>query len=72
MKQVRKDVQLTDAQLAKAKARLKWYKKRDEDKIKTDVAKNDFEAMVYKLREWLREEENEAYVEESAREAYIE
>ena len=72
MKQVRKDAQLADAQLAKAKARLKWYKKRDEDKIKTDVAKNDFEAMVYKLREWLREEENEAYVEESAREAYIE
>ena len=72
MKQVRKDAQLTDAQLAKAKARLKWYKKRDEDKIKTDVAKNDFEAMVYKLREWLREEENEPYVEESAREAYIE
>jgi uncharacterized protein (DUF2164 family) len=51
---------------------LKWYIKRDEDKIKTDVAKNDFEAMIYKMREWLREEDNEAYVEEKQREAYIE
>jgi len=63
VKQVRKATQLTEDQIRKANNRLKWYKKRDEDKIKTDVAKNDFEAMIYKMREWLREEENEPYVE---------
>lgn len=36
------------------------------------MAKNDFESMLYKLREWLREDENEPYVEESQRETYIE
>ena len=51
---------------------MKWYKKRDEDKIKTDVAKNDFESMIYKMREWLRDDENAPYVEESQRESYIE
>ena len=51
---------------------MKWYQKRDDDKIKTDMAKNDFESMIYSMREWLREDENAPYVEESAREAYIE
>lgn len=62
-KQVRKATQLTDEQIKKANNRLKWHIRRDEDKIKTDVAKNDFESMIYKIREWLREEENEPYVE---------
>lgn len=72
VKQVRKATQLNDEQLRKASNRLKWYKKRDEDKVKTDVAKNDFESMIYQMREWLREEENEPYVQESQRESYIE
>lgn len=71
-KQVRKSTQLTEDQLKDANKRVKWYKKRDEDKIKTDVAKNDFEAMIYKLRDWLREDENAPYVEEGERDSYIE
>lgn len=51
---------------------MKWYKSRDEDKIKTDEAKNNFEALVYEMRTWLRDEDNEAYVEEEPREAWIE
>lgn len=63
---------MTEAQLKVAKDRMKWYKKRDEDKIKTDEAKNGFEALVYEFRGWLREDENEAYVEEAQRESWIE
>jgi len=55
-----------------AKNRMKWYKNRDEDKIKTDEAKNGFESRVYEFRSWLREEENEPYVEEEQREQWIE
>jgi len=69
---VRKASQLTEDQLKAANKRVKWYKKRDEDKIKTDVAKNDFEAMIYKLRDWLREDDNAPFVEEGERDGYIE
>lgn len=55
-----------------AKNRMKWYKDRDEDKIKTDEAKNEFESLVYQFRSWLREEDNEPYVEEEQRESWIE
>jgi len=51
---------------------MKWYKQRDEDKIKTDIAKNDFESMIYKLKDFLNEEENHQYVEEAGRLIYIE
>lgn len=71
-KQVRKDTQMTEDQLRVGKARLKWYKERDEDKIKTDIAKNDFESMIYKLKDWLREEENWPFVKEDERETYLE
>jgi hypothetical protein len=63
---------MTEDQLRVGKARLKWYKERDEDKIKTDIAKNDFESMIYKLKDWLREEENWPYIKEDARESYME
>jgi len=72
VKQVRKASQMTEAQLKVAKNRMKWYKNRDEDKIKTDEAKNGFEALVYSFRGWLREEDNEPYVEEEQRETWIE
>jgi len=36
------------------------------------MAKNDFESMIYKLRDWLREDENQVYVQEAKREALIE
>jgi len=71
-RQVRKSTQMTEDQLRVGKARLKWYKERDEDKIKTDIAKNDFESMIYKLKDWLREEENWPFVKEDVREAYME
>ena len=54
-----------------ARERLRWYKKRDEDKERNDIARNEYESLVYKMREWLREEENEAYVLETEREDRI-
>ena len=33
---------------------------------------NDFEAQIYKMRDWLREEENEIFVEQEEREKYVE
>jgi hypoxia up-regulated 1 len=58
--------------LRTAKSRLKWYTRRDENKIKTDEAKNNFESMIYTMRDWLREDENAPYVEESVSAAHIE
>jgi molecular chaperone DnaK (HSP70) len=63
---------MTEDQLRVGKARLKWYKERDEDKIKTDIAKNDFESMIYKLKDWLREEENWPFVKADVKDTYLE
>lgn len=71
-KQARREAQLDDESMRTAKSRLKWYTKRDENKIKTDEAKNNFESMIYTMRDWLRDDENAAYVEEAASAAYIE
>lgn len=70
--QKRKEIQMSEDQLRVGKARMKWYKQRDEDKIKTDIAKNDFESMIYKLKDFLREEDNFPYVEEEVRDEYME
>jgi molecular chaperone DnaK (HSP70) len=35
------------------------------------VAKNDFEGMIYKFRDWLREDENEPYIKEDKREELL-
>jgi hypothetical protein len=70
-KKVPKTIQLNKDQKAAAKKRLAFYQRRDEQKIRTDIARNDFEATVYKVREWLREEENEPYVIETEREDRI-
>lgn len=51
---------------------MRWYEQRDSDKIKNDKAMNDFEAMIYRLREWLREDDNEPFVEATERDTYIE
>lgn len=69
--QVRKATQLTQEQMKNTRERLRWYKKRDEDKERNDFARNEYESLVYKMREWLREEENEAYVLETEREDRI-
>jgi len=63
---------MTEDQVRQGRSRLKWYKQRDEDKIKTDIAKNDFESMIYKLKDFLREEDNEPYVKEDKRDTYME
>lgn len=41
---------------------MKAYEKRDEDKAKTDKAKNDFESVIYALRDWINEDENIPFV----------
>lgn len=58
IKHIRKHSQLTEEQISEARLRLKWYQKRDDDKIKNDISKNDLEALIYKMREWLNEESN--------------
>ena len=68
----RKDIQMSTDALRQAKSRLRWYENRDQDKIKTDMAMNGFESMIYKLREWLRDEDHEPYVESEQRESLIE
>lgn len=67
----RKSSQLTAEQLRQARSRLRWYEQRDQDKIKRDVAMNGFESMIYKLREWLREDDNAPYVPEAKREQLL-
>lgn len=37
---------------------MKALEKRDNDKEKTDEAKNDFESTIYAFRDFLREDEN--------------
>ena len=71
-RQERKSIQMSEDQLRVGKARMKWYKQRDEDKIKTDIAKNDFESMIYKLKDFLNEDENHKYIDEAKRLIYIE
>ena len=45
-----------------ARDRIRAYERRDDEKIKTDKAKNDFESIIYALRDWLNEEHHQAYV----------
>ena len=49
--------------MKKASDRLKAFDKRDSDKIKTDKAKNDFESIIYALREWVNDDQNQAFIE---------
>jgi hypothetical protein len=32
---------------------LRWFEKRDEEKAKIDKAKNDFETVIYDMRDWV-------------------
>lgn len=72
VEQVRKESQLSRDQIKLAQQRLRWHKNRDENKIKTDSARNSYETLIYKLREWLREDDNAPYVKEDERESMIE
>jgi hypoxia up-regulated 1 len=49
---------LSKEQKKQSKDRIKALEKRDNDKFKTDEAKNSFEALIYEFRSWLSEEEN--------------
>jgi hypothetical protein len=62
---------LSFEQHQKAAQRLRWYDNRDQEKIRTDKAKNDFEAIIYSFRDWLREESNIPFVGEAIAEAQI-
>ena len=46
----------------KAKERLKKLEGRDELKIKTDKAKNDFESIIYAMRDWVNEEHHQPFI----------
>ncbi len=35
---------------------MRWFEKRDEEKAKTDKAKNDFETVIYAMRSWVSED----------------
>jgi len=53
---------LNRTQIQAAKERLRSYERRDEDKIKTDKAKNDFESVIYALRDWTSEDGNQPFI----------
>lgn len=55
----------------KARERMRSYEKRDEDKIKTDRTKNDFESVIYAMRGWLNEEENNPYIVDKDQDALL-
>jgi len=48
-----------------AKDRIKALEKRDNDKFRTDEAKNTFESLIYEFRGWLNNDENQVYEEAS-------
>ena len=60
---------LTSDQKKDAKKRIKALDGRDKDKQMSDEAKNAYESMIYSLRDWLRDDDNEKYVDEAEREA---
>lgn len=41
---------------------MRAFEKRDEERAKTDKAKNDFESVIYMLRGWLTDEENNPFI----------
>lgn len=49
---------LSKEQKKSALARIKALEKRDQDKFKTDEAKNTYETLIYEFRSWLQNEDN--------------
>lgn len=60
---------LTKEQKKEALKRIKALDQRDKDKKMADEAKNAYESMIYSLRDWLRDDDNTVYVDESERDA---
>jgi len=50
---------LTKEQIQLAKDRLRWFERRDEEKARTDKAKNDFESIIYAMRAWISDYSDE-------------
>lgn len=48
-----------------AKKRITALEKRDEDKLKNEQAKNDFETLIYGFRDWLNDSDNDQFVTSS-------
>jgi len=46
---------LTKEQKEQARKRIKALEKRDNDKLRTDEAKNDFESLIYAFKDFLSE-----------------
>ena len=63
---------LNEDQKKAAKDRIKALEKRDNNKFKTDEAKNTFESLIYEFRGWLNEEENQVYDSKDEVEKWIE
>lgn len=60
-KRVRSGKYLDHEQKEAAKKRIKALEKRDNDKLQTDEAKNEYESLIYEFRSWLQEDENQVY-----------
>jgi len=51
---------------------MQALEKRDEDKLKNDEAKNEYESLIYEFRSWLNDDDNTPYVPEADRESLVE
>lgn len=61
---------MTAEQKKEAKSRLRAHDKRDQDKLKTDEARNGYESLIYEFRSWLSEEENHVFMESGEQETW--
>ena len=50
---------------------MRLFEKRDEDKIKTDKAKNEFESIIYSMRSWLNDEDNNPYIDSKEQDSLL-
>ena len=41
---------------------MRILEKRDETKVKTDKAKNDYESVIYSMRDWVNDEPNQPFI----------
>lgn len=44
---------MTKEEIQASKDRIRWYERKEEERARTDKAKNDFESVIYSMREWL-------------------
>jgi len=63
---------LSTKQMVAAKKRIRALEKRDEDKLKNDVAKNNYESTIFEFRGWLHDDENSVYITEADKEDNLE